>query len=267
MKLENKVSVVTGAAGGQGIEICKIFAAEGSNIIGLDIDTAGLEKMVSEVRNIGRKVISFKTDVSKVDEVEEAFKKVEKDFGKVDILVNAAGKLGKMGYMINLNEDDWNYLLDNNAKGTFLCDKAAVLLMIKGIKAKRQKNGKIINISSICGKRGFTLCAPYNASKFAVTAITQTLAQEITELGYEINVNAVAPGVVNTNMNKDEAKQVAKLFNKKPEEVNADFINSTPLKRLTQPSDIAYACLYLASSDSDMVTGQTLNVCGGMLIG
>lgn len=264
MKLKNKVVVITGAAGGQGTVISNVFAKEGADIVGIDINLEGLKKTIEEVKKIGRRGLVINADVTKVNEVDEAFKKVEDEFERVDILVNAAGVLGKMNYMITQTEEDWDYVVDVNAKGTFLCDKAAVLLMIKNIKAKKQEKGKIINISSIVGRRGTALCSLYNASKFAVTGLTQSLAQEVGE--YKINVNAIGPGIVDTPMNIDEAQQTAKLLNKTPEDVNREFIEATPLKRLTLPIDVANACLFFASDDSDMITGQTLNVCGGIFV-
>ena len=226
MKLKDKIAVVTGAAGGQGTEICKMFATEGADVVGIDINFEGLKRTIEAVRVIGRKGLAIKTDVTKVSEVEYAFKLIEKEFGRVDIFVNAAGVLGKMQYMINQTEEDWNHVMDINAKGTFLCDRAAALLMIKNIKAKKQQKGKIINISSIVGRRGTALCSLYNASKFAVTGITQSFSQEVAE--YKTNVNAIGPGVVETPMNIDEIQQTANLLEKVPEDINNEFIAKTP---------------------------------------
>lgn len=264
MRLKNRVAVITGAGGGQGIEICKMFAKEGANIAGIDINKKALINAMKEVKEIGRDSLLFVEDISNEDTVNAVFKKINNYFGKLDILVNAAGVLGKILYMIDQDEKDWYEVMDTNAKGTFLTNKAAVKHMIENIKLKKQDKGKVVNISSIVGRRGVATCSLYNASKFAVTAITQSLALEVGD--YKINVNAVGPGVVETPMNIDEINQASKLTGKKPEKINAEFIAGTPLKRLTTPKDIAYACIYFASDDSDMVTGQTLNVCGGMFV-
>jgi NAD(P)-dependent dehydrogenase (short-subunit alcohol dehydrogenase family) len=265
MRLKNKTAVVTGAAGGMGKEICTMFAEEGADIIAVDINIDRFKETADEIHAIGRKSIQIKADVTKKEEVDSIFQQAEKEFGKIDILANVAGVLGKMDYALNQTEEDWYYCMDINAKGVFLVSLAAARLMIKNIKAKKQERGKIVNLASMVGRTGMALCAPYVASKFSVVGLTQALACEFAE--YKINVNAICPGIVVTDMYHDEFEQTAKVFGTTKEEVVQGIIDThIPLKELVYPKDIAYMAVYFASEEANKITGQSLNISGGHIM-
>ncbi len=265
VKLKNKIAVVTGASRGIGKGVSLMFAEEGADIVCVaKSDNEHLEKTKKEIELIGRKVIIINADVSKKDEVDKIFTETEEKFGGINILVNSAGILGKMDYAINQTEEDWDHVMGTNAKGVFLCSTAAAKLMIKNIKAGKQEGGKIINISSIVGRTGWPLCSVYSPSKFAVIGFTQALAAELAE--YKINVNAICPGTTNTDMQIDEFTQVGKIYGKTRVEALKEAIDEIPLKESNEPIDIAYLAVYFASEESRLVTGQSLNVCGGLLM-
>ena len=265
MRLRNKIAVITGASGGQGKEISLMFAKEGADIVAADISIERFKDVAEKIKSMGRKVITVKVDVTNKKEVENIFLQTENEFGRVDILLNGAGVLGKMDYAVNQSEKDWHYCMDINAKGVFLCSVAAANLMIKSIKSGKQKRGKIVNIASMVGRTGMALCLPYVASKFAVVGMTQAFACELAE--YKISVNAICPGIVVTDMYEDEFTQTAKLLKTTKDKVVNDIIeNHIPLKELVYPIDIAYMAVYFASDEANVITGQSLNISGGHIM-
>lgn len=266
MKLKNKIVVVTGAAGGMGKEISMLFAEEGADIAAVDIKPEKFEDTMEKIISMGRKVKNYKLDVSVEDDVNYTFKKIREDFGKIDIVVNGAGVLGKIEYAVNVDGNEWDFIMDINGKGVWLCSLAAARIMIKDIKAKRQERAKFVNIASMVGRTGMATSAAYSASKFAVVGLTQAFAREWGE--YKINVNAVCPGIVVTDIFDQEWTQAAKLFGKKDKWEAANEVKNrdVALKEFVYPKDVAYLCLYFASPDSDIVTGQSLNICGGHIM-
>lgn len=263
MKLRNKVVAITGAGGGMGKAITILFAKEGADIAAIDLYPDKFESIISEIKSMGRKIKTYKLDVRIENDVNNCFNQIKKDFGKIDIVVNAAGILGKIEYAIKESEKDWNDVMDINGKGVWLCSLAAAKIMIKDIKSKKLSQGKFVNIASIVGKTGMPTSAAYSASKFAVVGLTEAFSKEWGE--YNINVNAVCPGSTVTDMFYDEWKQVAKLQGRDdPMQVAEEArLKDNALRKHVYPEDVAFACLYFASSDSDIVTGQTLNICGG----
>jgi len=176
-------------------------------------------------------------------------------FGRIDILVNNAG-VSSMAPMIDLEEKDWDLNMDINAKGQFLCSRAVAKHMIK------QKSGKIINNASLAAKRGARFLAHYSASKFAVLGLTYTMAIELAP--YNITVNAVCPGIVETDMIEREWKWEGDLRGMTPDEVRDEVLGEILLGRFGQPEDVAGVVAFLASKDADYLTGQSINVNGGM---
>ena len=247
MRLKGKVAVVTGARRGIGRAIALEMAKEGAKIVVSDIDLKECEAVCDEIRKLGSEAIAVKCDVTKKDEVDEMMEKAVHKFGRIDIMANNAGVYVAKP-LEQTTEKDWDFVVGINLKGVFLCSNAAARYMI------RQKSGKIISTASIAGKVGFADSSAYCASKGGIISMTKELAMELAP--YNINVNAVAPGVIATNMTKDMMDD---------EKAKQGLLMSIPLKRIGKPEDIAKAYVFLASQDSDYVTGHVLVVDGGWL--
>jgi 3-oxoacyl-[acyl-carrier protein] reductase len=245
MILEGKNALVTGASRGIGKAIALELASNGANII---VNYAGNEQAAQEVRNeiekLGRKATIIKANVGIEEEVNQMVETSIKECGSIDILVNNAG-ITKDNLMLRMKEEEWDSVIDINLKGVFLTSKATVKYMLK------QRSGKIINITSVVGLMGNPGQANYVAAKSGIIGLTKTMAKEFATRG--IRVNAVAPGFIETDMTdvlKDETRN--------------DLIRQIPLGTLGKAEDISKAVLFLASDDSNYITGQTLSVNGGM---
>ena len=257
MKLANRVAIVTGGANGIGRAISLRLAEEGTDVVVADMEIVPSNKVVNEIRALGKKAIATETDVSKSEEVNLLAKTTLDEFGRIDILVNNAG-VSTMSPVISLTEEDWDVIMDVNAKGVFLVSQAVLPHMIAA------GSGKIVNIGSGAPKRGGVYLAHYAASKGAVLAFTRCLAKEVAE--YHINVNSVCPGFIQTSMQDREVVWEGELLEMAPEAVRQSYVDRTPLGRLGQPEDVAGVVLFLASPDADFMTGQTVNVSGGVLL-
>jgi 3-oxoacyl-[acyl-carrier protein] reductase len=248
MKLKNRVAIVTGGARGIGKAIVRTFVREGAKVALVDIEEIKkLEALKKEAEKMGGEVITISCDITKSSDVNEMVGKVQKAFGRVDILVNNAGII-RRGTIETVTEEDWDRVIAVNLKGTFNCCKAVVEFM------KQQGYGKIVNISSIAGKMGDITSAPgYGPSKAGVDALTKTLARQLAPYG--INVNAVSPHAIETEMSAQWS-----------EERRKEIIASIPLGRLGKPEDVAEAVLFLASDEASFITGEILDVNGGALM-
>jgi len=246
MRLENKVALITGAAQGIGREIALRFAAEGADIVVGDVKLEKANKTQQDIEALGRKAMALELDVTDYAKVTEAVNKILDKFGKVDILVNNAG-ITKDGLLLRMDDAEWDAVINVNLKGTFNCTRAVSKVMIK------QRAGKIINIASIIGIIGNAGQANYSASKAGVIALTKTTAREFASRN--INVNAVAPGFIQTDM-------TAKL----PEELKQKMLGAIPLGKFGNPVDVAATCVFLASEEASYITGQTIVVDGGMVM-
>lgn len=247
MKLEGKKALVTGASRGIGRAIALALAAEGADIaVNYAGNQAAAEAVAAEIEAVGRKAIIIQADISSNEAATAMVEQVAKEFGRVDILVNNAG-ITRDGLLMRMKEADWDAVLTTNLKGVFNCTKAAIKYMMK------QKAGHIVNISSVVGVNGNAGQANYAAAKAGVIGFTKATAKELAARG--ITVNAVAPGFIQTDM-------TAVLNEKQVEAMQATI----PLKRLGEPEDIAKAVVFLASDDANYITGQTLNVDGGMVM-
>lgn len=243
--LQGKCAVITGASRGIGREIALQFAKEGANIV-LNYRSSEEEalELKKELDKLGSNILIIKADVSNFDEAENLIKEAKNTFGKVDILVNNAG-ITKDTLLIRMKEEDFDKVIEVNLKGAFNCLRAVSPIMI------RQKEGKIINMSSVVGVVGNAGQVNYSASKAGVIGMTKSLAREIGSKN--INVNAIAPGFIDTDMTKVLSEDQKK-----------NIISSVPLKRLGQVEDIANLAVFLASDKSNYITGQVIHVDGGM---
>jgi len=246
MILQGKVALITGAGQGIGREIALGFAKEGADIAVCDINLEQADQVRQDVEKMGRNAQAIKVDVTSYAQVEEAVNKILDKFKRIDILVNNAG-ITKDGLILRLSEADWDAVINVNLKGSFNTTKAVSRPMVK------QRSGKIINIASIIGIIGNAGQANYAASKAGIIALTKTTAKELASRS--INVNAVAPGFIQTAMT-----------DKLPDDLKAKMLSNIPLGRLGNVRDIANICLFLASEDSNYITGQTIVVDGGMVM-
>ncbi|MFC1704552.1 3-oxoacyl-[acyl-carrier-protein] reductase [Candidatus Omnitrophota bacterium] len=244
MKLKDKVALITGSARGIGKEIASQFAKEGAAVIISDINAEMAAETSKELASSGAATDSFAVDVTKLSSVEEMINKILDKFKRIDILVNNAG-ITKDNLLLRMKEEDWDAVLAVNLKGVFNCTKAVSRVMLK------QQQGKIVNIASIIGIMGNPGQANYAASKAGIIGFTKSIAKELASRN--ISVNAIAPGYIQTEMTK-----------KLTDEQRNKMLTWIPLARLGNPSDVAGASVFLASSDSDYITGQTIVVDGGM---
>ena len=244
MKLEGKVALVTGAAQGIGRAIALLLAQNGADIVVSDINLDKAEETAREVEGMGRRTLAVRVDVSRLEEVEKMVQTVLDRFGQIDILINNAG-IARDKLILRMTEQDWDAVLGVNLKGTFNCTKAVVRHMSK------QRSGKIVSIASVVGEMGNAGQANYSASKAGVIGFTKTMAREFAQRG--INVNAVAPGYIETPMT-----------DALPEKAREELKRLIPLDRLGRPEDVAEAVLFLVSESSNYITGQVLNVNGGI---
>lgn len=245
--LNNKIAVVTGGSRGIGKSIVLNLAKQGANIVvNYTSNSTAAEEVVKEVEALGSKAIAVKADVSQADDVANLIKETEEKLGKIDILVNNAG-ITRDGLLIRMKESDWDSVLDINLKGVFLTTK------LIGKKMLKQKSGSIVNVTSVVGLMGNAGQANYAASKAGVIGFTKSIAKEFASRG--ITVNAVAPGFIKSDMT-----------DKLSEEVIENYTKAIPLGRLGVADDVANLVSFLVSKNANYITGQTMQVDGGMYI-
>ncbi len=242
-----KAALVTGASRGIGRAVALALAGAGYAVA---VNYAGSESAAEEVKNEiisgGGKAFTIQGDVSKAEDVDKIFKAVKEKFGFLDVLVNNAG-ITRDALLIRMKENNWDEVIATNLKGNFLTVKAAATMMM------RRKKGAIVNIASVVGITGNIGQANYAAAKAGVIGLTKATAKELSARG--IRVNAVAPGFITTDMT-----------DKIPDDLKEGMLHSIPLARLGQTEDVANAVLFLASDDASYITGQVLNVDGGMVM-
>jgi len=255
MELKGNNILVVGAGRGIGKATALALAREGANVAAASLHGELAEKTAEEVRKLGRKSIAMQVDVAKRDSVRRMIEEAAREFATIHIFCNNAG-VSTMNRVVDLSEEEWDFNMDVNAKGMFFCCQEEAKLLI------RQGFGKIINTASIAGKRGAPFLAHYCASKWAVIGFSKALALELAPYG--ITVNCVCPGMVNTDMQAREVGWEAKLRGLTPEQVREEYVKVTPLGRLEEPEDVAKVIVFLASPYSDFMTGQAVNVCGGV---
>src|SRR5690625_1172191 len=247
MILEGKNALVTGASRGIGRAIALELARHGANVaINYAGNKTSARSVVTEIENMNRKSFHIQADVANESEVKQMVKQTNDTFGSIDILVNNAG-ITKDNLLMRMKEEEFDQVINTNLKGVFLCMKTVARFMMK------QRQGKIVNVASIVGVRGNPGQANYVAAKSGVIGMTKSTAQELASRN--IHVNAVAPGFIATDMTDvltDEQRET--------------ILSMVPLARLGNPEDVAKVVRFLASSDSDYMTGQTLHIDGGMVM-
>ncbi|MBU5425773.1 3-oxoacyl-[acyl-carrier-protein] reductase [Tissierella pigra] len=247
MSLKDKVALVTGGSRGIGKEIALELARNGVNVgITYVNNEEKAKEVIDEIKSHGVKGIAIKTNVSIEEDVLQMIKSMEEELGTIDILVNNAG-VTKDNLIIRMKEEDWDEIMNVNLKGTFLTTKAVTRIMMK------KRYGKIINITSVVGIMGNAGQGNYSASKAGVIGFTKSMAKELASRG--IRVNAIAPGFIETDMT-----EVLK------EDIKETMLKAIPLNTFGNPRDIANLVVFLASEKSDYITGQVINVDGGMVM-
>ncbi|GAB3543231.1 3-oxoacyl-[acyl-carrier protein] reductase [Actinopolyspora lacussalsi] len=252
-QLDGRVAVVTGAGRGIGAGIAEKLASEGAAVAVVDLDESTCAETVRRITDAGGSALAVSADVTDSDSVERAFTRVSEQLGTVGVLVNNAG-VTKDNMLFKMSEQDWDTVMGVHLRGAFLCSKAAQQQMVP------QRWGKIVNLSSVSalGNRGQ---ANYSTAKAGVQGFTKTLAIELGPFG--INVNAIAPGFIVSDMTATTAERLGMTFEQLQEGAAAE----TPVRRVGQPADIANAVSFLTSEQSSFVTGQTLYVDGGRKLG
>lgn len=242
MRFNDSVVVVTGAGQGIGEQLVRAFAAEGANCALLDVNEEAARAVAESLEGV--KAVAYAADVTDMGRMEEIAKEIVSEFGKVDVLVNNAG-VTRDGLMLRMSEADWDLVLNVNLKGAFVCTKVFGRHMLKA------RGGRIVNVSSVIGLMGNAGQANYSASKAGLIGLTKSSAKEFASRG--VNVNAVAPGYIQTAMT--EAL---------PEESRAAMLELVPQKRMGTVSDVAGTVLFLAGPDSGYITGEVIRIDGGM---
>lgn len=255
MILKGKTAIVTGGGSGIGRGICLRYAREGASVVVADLDTAGAENVAEEIKTAGGKALAVIVDVTDRQAVKSMVAATVKEFGGLDIIVNNAG-VGKIIPFMETTEANFDLIFSVNCKGLMICSQEAATQMIA-----QNRGGKIINLASQAGRRGESLVMAYCASKAAVISMNQSIALALA--GHKINVNAIAPGIVDTPFWVEVDKQFAKLLGWEIGEPKRKFCESIPLGRIEQPEDVAGAAVFLASEDANYITQQCLNVDGG----
>jgi 3-oxoacyl-[acyl-carrier protein] reductase len=246
MQLKDQVAVVTGGTKGIGRAICLLFAEEGAKVVAnfsKDVDAA--EALKKEAKTRGLNIGLYKADVTQFDQVKEMVEDAFAEYGRIDIFVNNVG-LVRDNFLMLMSDDDWNSLLHTNLTSIFNCCRTVIRKMIP------QRKGKIINISSISGILGTSGQTNYAATKGGVISFTKALAREVGP--FNIHVNAVAPGLIESD-----------IVSRMPKEKVEAITKSSSLGRIGRPEEVAQAVLFLASANSDYITGQTIIVDGGIV--
>jgi len=254
-RFEDKRVFVTGAAQGIGRAISAAFLAEGARVCLTDLNEEGVSSTASELASDGR-AISLQLDVTDRAAVHDVVGRAIEELGGIDILVNNAGVI-TMKPTVELTEGDWDLNMDVNAKGVFLCTQAVLPHMLE------RGDGCVVSTASQAGKRGYKLFSHYCASKAAVINFTRAVAVEVAP---QVRLNCVCPGIVNTDMMEREYAWETAMTGEPKEAIKERWMAGIPMGRFQEPEDIAGVVLFLASDDASEMTGQAINVTGGMVM-
>ncbi len=250
--MEGKKAIVTGGASGIGRATAVRLAQEGCDVGILDSDVKGAEETAAQVPALGRKAFVVRADVTSKTEVNAAAESLLKALGHCDILINSAGIL-RVGKLLECSEKDWSDQFRINVDGVFHVCRAVVPSMVA------RKSGAVVNMASWLGKCGTANYSGYCATKFAIVAITQSLAQEVAAQG--VRVNAVAPGLIVATRMREESEQMHK---EQGLPLANDRVSTIPMRRVGYPDDVAQVVAYLASDQAGYITGETVNITGGL---
>ncbi|CDX15502.1 Short chain dehydrogenase [Mesorhizobium sp. ORS 3324] len=257
-RFEGKTAVVTGASGGIGAAMARRFASEGAAVVVSAIDPR-VDEIAASLKASGAKVASMRMDVTKRNEVSALYDLAEKEFGRVDISIQNAGVI-TIAKIEAMTETDWDKVMAVNTKGVFLCCQEAIARM-----RKHGEGGRLINTASGQARQGFIYTPHYAASKFGVVGITQSLAKEVAK--EKITVNAICPGIIDTDMwAYNDAAWGKLLGNYEPGELMAEWVKNIPMGRAGSGEDVSGLVSFLASDDAAYITGQTINVDGGLIM-
>jgi NAD(P)-dependent dehydrogenase (short-subunit alcohol dehydrogenase family) len=255
MKLDGKVSIVTGGGRGIGRAIALRFAAEGADVVVSGTTKETLDRVAGEIRESGRRALAVVADVADEADAERLVAGALDEFGGIDILVNNAGIAGPTALATDVTREDWDRTLAVNLTGAFLCAKHVLPHLIK------RRGGRVINITSIAGLKAYAWRSPYSASKWGMIGLTQSLAEEVGR--HDITVNAIAPGPVRGPRIESVIRNRAAQLNRSFEDVERDYVEPTALKRMVEEEDIAAMAVFLASEEGRNITGETLNISSG----
>nr|HEX2915273.1 SDR family NAD(P)-dependent oxidoreductase [Chloroflexia bacterium] len=255
--VEGQVAIVTGAGQGIGRAIALRLAHDGMNVIIADLNGETAQAVVEEVTKIGRKAVAVTVDVTVANDRQRLLSTALSSFNRLDVLVNNAG-IQMVSMPLDVTEQHWDRVMDVNARSVFFCTQLVLQHMTV------QRTGRIVNIASAAGKMASTIYHPvYNVSKASVIAMTKTFAQAVANSG--IRVNAVCPGIVDTPMQGLVDQEFARLSGKTPSEIRSDRLSKVPMGRLETPEEVAAVVSFLVGPDSRYMTGQAINVTGGMI--
>jgi len=258
MRFRDKSVVITGASRGIGAAIAQRFAAEGASVL-LAANETRVADAAAEIARAGGKAASFIVDVTDKAQVAAMYDEAERCFGKVDVSIQNAGVI-TIARIEDMTEAEWDKILDVNTKGVFLCCQEAIQRM-----RKHGRGGRLINTASGQARQGFVFTPHYAASKFGVVGVTQSLAKEVAKEG--ITVNAFCPGIIDTDMWAYNDQAWGKLLgNYQPGELMAEWVRNIPMARAGTGADVAGLVAFLASDDAAYITGQTINVDGGLIM-
>jgi meso-butanediol dehydrogenase / (S,S)-butanediol dehydrogenase / diacetyl reductase len=255
-RFEGSGVLVTGGAAGMGRAIAAAFAGEGADVVIADINEERVAGTAAELSGGGSKVTSLSVDVTKPEQVDEMVAKADDELGGIDILINNAGVI-TMDKVVDISPEDWDFVMDVNAKGTFLCMHAVVPGMLE------RGRGNIVSVASQAGKRGYKLFAHYCASKAAVILLSKGLALE---LAPTIRVNCVCPGIVNTEMMDREYVWEEEMTGESQDSIRERWMSGIPMGRFQEPEHVAGVVQFLASDAASEMTGQAINITGGMVM-
>lgn len=253
-----RVALITGAAQGIGRVLAFGFAQRGYRLALLDKNLGRLEEVAEQLRGMGADAVAVQADLSSGRAAHDAVEQAVKRAGPIDVLINNAG-ISFAHHIFKITEEEWDKLFDVNVKGLFFCLQAVAHHMVQA-----GRRGSIINMASIAAKRPTPFMLAYGATKAAVVSITRSAAYALAEYG--IRVNALCPGIVESDMWASLDRQIGEMAGKKPGEVFAERVREIPLGRAQKPEDLVGMALFLASEDAGYITGQAINVDGGLVV-
>jgi 2-keto-3-deoxy-L-fuconate dehydrogenase len=252
-RLDNKVALITGAGSGIGREIALLYGKQGAQVIVADIRLEAAQEVVKEIQNAGSVAHALALDVTNEEQVRKTLPEIVREQGRLDILVNNAG-VSHVGSILETSSEDWDRVMNVNARGVFLCSKYAIEQMV----AQQPQGGILVNIASVAGMIGVDRRLPYSASKGAIISLTRSVAMDFVKEG--IRVNAICPGTVHTPFVEG---YLERNFAATKDEERNKLHARQPLGRMGRPDEIAAAALYLASDEAAFITGSTLVIDGG----